>query len=246
MRNVIQSLRKENMLRSDLYEIEEILMLSTTIKGKISELYDIFYKDCQSSFVPLMKIWETDLAMKLDENTWQNIIDRIHFPFTSNKIKEANFKFIQKFYLTPIKMHKISRENSLNCPRCKNKQGTYMHMFWHCEKLKDFWNSVYSFTKSVLEIQFNASPCVYLLNELPETRMDSKKYRLLIIMTYFAKKCILLLWKNDSSPTITVFQDQIAHLLPLEKLTFEKHNRGQMFQELWSPLMSQLNRATIN
>ena len=65
-------------------------------------------------------------------------------------------------------------------------------------------------------------------------------------MTYFAKKCILLLWKNDSSPTITVFQDQIAHLLPLEKLTFEKHNRGQMFQELWSPLMSQLNRATIN
>ena len=122
-----------------------------------------------------MKIWETDLAMKLDENTWQNIIDRIHFPFTSNKIKEANFKFIQKLYLTPIKMHKISRENSLNCPRCKNKQGTYMHMFWHCEKLKDFWNSVYSFTKSVLEIQFNASPCVYLLNDLPDIRMDSKK-----------------------------------------------------------------------
>ena len=122
-----------------------------------------------------MKIWETDLAMKLDENTWQNIIDRIHFPFTSNKIKEANFKFIQKCYLTPIKMHKISRENSLNCPRCKNKQGTYMHMFWHCEKLKDFWNSVYSFTKSVLEIQFNASPCVYLLKDLPDIRMDSKK-----------------------------------------------------------------------
>ena len=50
MRNLIQSLRRENMLRSDLYEIEEILMLSTTIKGKISELYNIFFKDCQSSF----------------------------------------------------------------------------------------------------------------------------------------------------------------------------------------------------
>ncbi len=55
-----------------------------------------------SSFPNLLMIWEKDLDMELNEITWLNICDRIHFPFTSNKIKEANFKFIHKLYLTPI------------------------------------------------------------------------------------------------------------------------------------------------
>ena len=47
-----------------------------------------------------------------------------------------------------------------------------LHMFWYCEKLKGFWNAIHLFTKSVLAIEFALSPCAYLLNDLPELRMD--------------------------------------------------------------------------
>ena len=164
-------------------------------------------KECYSSFLPLLKIWETDLVRKFDKNIWLNICNRIHFPFISNKIKEANFKFIHTFYLTPVRMQKMSIDNSPNCPRCKTNKGTFLHMFWQCEKLKHFWNLIHTFTKSVLVTEFDLSPCVYLLNELPNIRMDKKKYRLLITITYFAKKCILLLWKGELSPTIVMFQE---------------------------------------
>lgn len=126
--------------------MEEKLTTSSTIKGQISELYDTLIKGGQAVFPALLKSWETVLAMRLDENTWQNMCDRIFFPFTSNNIKVTNFKFIHKFYLTPIKMHKISKENSPNCPRCKTKEGTFLRIFWQCDKLKDFWNMIHSFT----------------------------------------------------------------------------------------------------
>ena len=246
MRNIIQSLRRENKLRLELYEIEELLITSTTIKGKISEVYDILSKECHSSFLPLLEIWETDLAIKFDENIWLNICDRIHFPFTSNKIKETNFKFIHKFYLTPVKMNKISNDNSPNCPRCKTNKGTFAHMFWYCEKLNGFWNSIHSFTKAVLATQFDLSPCAYLLNELPEIRMDSKKYRLLITITYYAKKCILLFWKGEQLPTFEMFKEQLIQFLPLERLTLKGHGREQMFRELWSPLLYQLGGENMD
>ena len=246
MRNITQSLRRENKLRLELYGIEELLTTSTTIKGKISEVYDILSQECESSFLPLLNIWETDLAIKFDENIWLNICDRIHFPFISNKIKESNYKFIHKLYLTPVKMNKISIDNSPNCPRCKTNKGTFLHMFWYCEKLKGYWNSIHSFTKSVLVAQFDLSPCAYLLNELPEIRMDPKKYRLLITTTYFAKKCILLCWKGEQLPTVEMFKEQIVQFLPLERLTLKRHGREQVFHDLWSPLLDQLGGENIN
>ena len=143
-------------------------------------------------------------------------------------------------------MNKISNDNSPNCPRCKTELGTFLHMFWQCEKLKGFWSLIHLFTKSVLDAEFDLSPCAYLLNELPEIRMDQKKYRLLIMITYFAKKCILLLWKGELSPSFGMFEEQITQFLPLERLTLKRLDREYMFHELWSPLLGQLGGGVID
>ncbi len=62
-----------------LSEVEEILMSLIIIKGKISEFYDTPSKGGQSSFLTLFKSWGKDLGMAIDENTWLNICERIHF-----------------------------------------------------------------------------------------------------------------------------------------------------------------------
>ncbi len=86
--SVAHSLIKANKLQFGLSEVEDILISSDTIKGKISEFYNILSQGGLSSFQTLMKIWEKELEMSFEENTWLNIIfERTHFPFTSNKIK---------------------------------------------------------------------------------------------------------------------------------------------------------------
>lgn len=73
-----------------------------------------------------------------------------------------------------------------------------------------------------------------------DLHLDNKKCRMLILVTYFANKCILLFWKNDSLPSFKFFLDQLLPSLPLEKLTLEKYNHSYLFHEFWFPLFSSL------
>ena len=119
-----------------------------------------------------------------------------------------------------------------------------MHLFWDCDVLKHFWDSIHALTKAVLDIEISLNPCFFLLNDMANFKLNPKHYRILITITYFAKKCILLFWKNERPPTFKLFIDQITHFLPLEKMTLEKYNRGHIFQALWLPLFSYLENIS--
>ena len=140
-------------------------------------------------------------------------------------------------------MHKISKDVSALCQRCKKVEGTFLHMFWDCVHLKRYWSSIHSFTQSVMDTQFDSSSSLYLLNDTHNLQLDHKNCRILILITYFAKKCILLFWKNDSAPSFKTFLDQLTSFLPLEKLTLEKYNRGHLFMEFWCPILLGMARA---
>lgn len=122
----------------------------------------------------------TQFALKRPGSVRQKLTS----PFTGNKIKETHFKFIHKFYLNRIKLHKISPQKSaLDFKPFKE------HLFWHCESLKSFWASVHLFTESVSE--FDLNPCFYLLHDMPGFHSDNKKCRFLITISNYAKKCRL-------------------------------------------------------
>lgn len=61
--------------------------------------------------VGLQKIWGKDVGMASDENSWQNIFERPHFPF---------FTFMYRLDFTTLKMHRISKDS---CPRCSTEEG---------------------------------------------------------------------------------------------------------------------------
>jgi hypothetical protein len=63
-------------------------------------------------------------------------------------------------------------------------------------------------------------------------------------ITYFAKKCILLLWASNTPPTFKMWIDQIVDFLPLEKLTYDLHKRQPKFDRLWSPLFNYISNWT--
>lgn len=136
------------------------------------------------------------------------------------KYNKQFFKFIHKFYLTPGRVHKFSNDNLPNCPRCRIAEGSFMHLFLQCEKLTSFWNSVHTFTICALDIEFNEkNPCLYLLNAMPDLSLDKRKCRILIMIKYFAKKCILLLWKDNAPPTFKFFLQYICRNLFLKYRT---------------------------
>ena len=48
-------------------------------------------------------------------------------------------------------------------------------------------------------------------------------------ITYFAKKCIIILWVSNTPPTFKMWIDQIVDFLHLEKLAYDLHKRQPKF-----------------
>lgn len=65
------------------------------------------------------------------------------------KSKRQIFKCVYKFDLTPVRMHKISKHNSLNYHMQKQRRSIY------ASQKKNFWKTFHTFTKSVLDIEVN-------------------------------------------------------------------------------------------
>lgn len=64
------------------------------------------------------------------------------------------------------------------------------------------------------------------------------------LITYFAKICILLLWKNDATRSFKIFLEQLSSFFLLKKLTLEEYNHGHLFQEFWCPILLGINAWT--
>ena len=225
-------------------EVETLLVTAQSIKGKISYIYRLLSEKGSSSFTPLKIIWEKDLGLTISDELWAEVCDRVYCSSTSVKMKESNYTFLYKFYYTPLRLHRMKTDMSPNCKRCTSESGTYMHVFWSCREIARFWQSVHTAAQKILEVQFDMTPCIYLLNAQQDFVLDPDRENLLMTITYFAKKCILLLWASNTPPTFKMWIDQIVDFLPLEKLTYDLHKRQPKFDRLWSPLFNYISTWT--
>lgn len=106
-------------------------------------------------------------------------------------------------------MHTISKDNKADCPRCETEEGTFMHMFWQI-LLKHFWNSVHSFTTLVL---------VFIKGY---ARFPIR--RILITITYFAKKCILLFLEKWVPSYFTAIPGSVITIPATRESDLRKNN----------------------
>lgn len=236
IRHFLELQLKEGNIQFDLTEIEKLLLSSCTLKKKISELYTLLSNIGLSTFDSLRVIWEKDLGSIFSDEEWLSVCSNIYPKSTSISVHEQNYKCIHRIYLTPVRLHRIFPNCSQLCFKCKVDIGTVMHVFWDCDKIKMYWKEIHKITQKIIGKTFVLSPKVYLLNCTVELCLDRDKECVLNFCIYLAKKFILLLWSTAQIPSINMWLSQAATLLPLEKLTYDLHQRSEVFWHIWSSL----------
>ena len=209
-----------------------------------SKIYKTLNGRVMSSFYPLKKIWEKDLNVVIDQETWTTICAKVNLSSLSPRILEHNYKFIFKTYLTPVCLNKMSSDYSPLCNRCKLALGTYPHMFWFCPKIKPFWQLIHNQIEKILKVKLRKSPLLYLLGADPNVIMSSAHRKLFDLFRFVAKKCILILWKTDDTPSEHMWMAQIMSLLPLERLKYETQNKADVFLEIWTPILDYIEESS--
>lgn len=81
-----------------------------------------------------------------------------------------------------------------------SKFGGFLQMLglYSTNTLQSYWGSIHSCTQSALDMQFDMNRSLYLLNDTNNLHLDSKKCRILILITlqrkayfYFGRKTLL-------------------------------------------------------
>jgi len=210
---------------------------STSLKGKISVIYSTLLDHYSSSLTPLRNIWQKDMGCAFDEDQWDTICQNVFSSLSCNKIIEQNYKFMHRMYLTPLRLSKMFPNSSPRCHRCKTCKGSIMHVFWECRKLKHFWKAVHDLTVKVVETPLDITPTLYLFGTELDKTLDTTRRKRIIIMSYIAKKCILLNWNQQIPPSLNLFIQILNDTLRLEQRTYILKNKGDDFRRIWGPLM---------
>lgn len=123
---------------------EELITTSISIKGIFDKMYCTLSRQCESAFYPMQRTWGNDLVCHLRYG-WGSVI-RSTTHVLLRILKETNYKFIFEFYLTPVKLNHMFPYSSPNCPKCRTEKQTFLHQFWHCNRLR--FQVLYSYRHS--------------------------------------------------------------------------------------------------
>jgi len=101
-----------------------------------------------------------------------------------------------------------------------------------------YWSNVLSEMEKIFGLKLEMDPMSLILG-LPNRRLTSKhNKKLYCIVTYAARKNILLQWINERIPTVKGWQGVVFDLVPLEYLTCILHLKTDQFYKVWEPYLN--------
>ena len=120
------------------------------------------------------------------------------------------------------------------CWRCQKEEGTLLHIFWNCERVKDFWKMISEVIEEITEMSLGEDPATYLLLDIP---ISIEKYKKSLVrhLLVTARACIPALWKSTCPPGRPQWMAKIAEMQLMENLTAALREQEEEVREIWAP-----------
>jgi len=96
-------------------------------------------------------IWQKDLGGEFSEDVWQDFISNVGWATRDARSKFIHYKIVHRYYLTPLKLFKLSIINAGNVIRSwAHSSVPYGTVLWYCpsgrwcsKTLRDGLNDLY-------------------------------------------------------------------------------------------------------
>lgn len=108
-------------------------------------------------------------------------------------------------------------------------------MFWSCPVMSTFWRDLFSFFENTLQIKVPCTPKVGLLGVLNDFIHRTHTRTLVRIILFYARKLILMQWKNATAPDIQVLYRMMNKVIPIFKLVYKGRACPKKFAKIWQP-----------
>lgn len=120
------------------------------------------------------------------------------------------------------------------CNLCSLKvQGTFIHMFWDCPPVRQFWGIVASTLSDLIEDTVPVTTCVLILNNLSILNISKLKKRVILAGLTAAKKLIAIRWKPPHSLTTQSWILSFLDVIYLELSTARINDANENTLNTW-------------
>ena len=111
--------------------------------------------------------------------------------------------------------------------------------------IHDFWNAVLKEINDILGQTVNISPLSCILGLHNPSNISPNLLKLLKILLFCARRCILLTWVSEEPPSITQWISSVLVFMPLEALSFYLREEPFHFYKVWSPFIAYLGPESL-
>ena len=184
--------------------------------SKICKIYqEIVPKNCERP-ISCQEKWHKDINLPPKEIINWKVAYQTSFQCTkSSKLITFNFKLLHRRLPTNCFLKKVGLRDDDKCSFCNKKTENLIHLFWRCEKAKNFWDSLFEWMQSC---QLSLGEHNYLhINTALGLRPDRSKHKLQInFCCLIAKHHIWLCRSKEHLPNLNNFLLYLKHIYQIE------------------------------
>ncbi|CAH2285320.1 Hypothetical predicted protein [Pelobates cultripes] len=207
LKSFLHKLNKDNKVESNK-QGEPSTWEQISITGKIPPTYKPL-SSCYKLILPYQSLsgstqasqWEMDLQTSITDNQWKTLTSSVRKLVKSASLMEQYQKTIYRWYMVPLRLHKLYPHSSSTCWRCKQEAGSVLRIWWRCPRLIRYWGDVQKLIADTTNVKLSLEPITFLLLDVPkEVPIQSRKLIYHILLT--AQKLIARAWKTNGAPNI--------------------------------------------
>jgi len=211
----------------------ELFFLSTLTSKKLYSLflskkiipptakkkYETMYTGAENKVLDWTMIYEMPFKCALD-----------------TKIREFQYKILNRIVFTKSLLYKIGKKESPLCSFCSSEEETLEHLLFRCTVVESFWTSLQNYFahhdlyyKKLKEVDV-----IFGITEQMENQILIN--HILLLAKYYIYKCSL----NDWSPNLNVFLKRLKTIYKIELKIATYKNKLSFHYGKWNKLLPQI------
>lgn len=198
----------------------------------MSSLYLCLASTHASTLTKTHDKWKGDIP-DLTGGDWEDSVGSYISTMISAKDHFIQLKFLHRANYTLVRLAGIYSDVSPLCSRCQSSTGTFFHLVWMCHHIHRFWEKVIAVLNNFGDWSLGQEPALALLGSMEDVVATSNLNLFLFFALYYARREILIRWKQPAPPTIDTWKAEVNAVLLSYRLTYESRNCPKKFDKVW-------------
>uniref|UniRef100_A0A803TNY9 Reverse transcriptase domain-containing protein n=1 Tax=Anolis carolinensis TaxID=28377 RepID=A0A803TNY9_ANOCA len=190
-------------------------------KRKIAKIYKFLleWSTEKEQIKECMTNWARDLGRTIQLEEWELLWGKkLNYTY-AYELKENWWKMFYRWHLTPKRISKFTKGKKIKCWKCGRGEGSYLHMWWSCEKVKPYWREIHDKCQKILKIKIPLLPEFFLLG-MTNNQWGKNEDKIFTHLTTAARLVLERLWKQKLIPKVEEWIKRIWDIMNMDYLTF--------------------------